>query len=315
MRKFAAIAFNTAREIARQKAFAALVAASVVTIGIMPVVAVFSLYQEERIVRDGAVAASFLYGIFVVAAAAIASVSRQVRSGAAATVLSKPVGRGLFLAAIYAGILLACAGFSVIAVCSSLVSVRMAVNGILTDWGAGMILAAAATAAFLAAGIASYRGHNFCSALFASLIICLAAAAIAVSFIDPAGRCCHFGRFMTWRLLPTAALVFMALAMLSAIAVALSTRCPPAFVLFFCCFLFIAGLISDYLFFTLAGGSPLALLGSMLVPNWQALGIYEVFEPGAPFGFARFAWACLYAVLYSSAALCLGFVSFRSSEA
>lgn len=338
MRKFLSLLQNTVRDIIRQPVIIALTVACIVTNGLLPVVAVFSLGQEERIVRDGAVASCFVFGLFLAVASSVASISKQIRSGTAGMVLSKPVSRELFFGATYGGIIIVSGLFVVIATVSAMLSVRMALEGIQTDWLIGIILAAAVLLAFAGAGVANYRGRNFCSALFKALLLCLLPALFIAAFIDPAGglerlgahghECVycqghviraaglgHFGEFIQWRLVPVGLLVFMALSMLAAIAVALSTRFAPVVVFFCCCLVFVLGLISDYLFFTVAGGGLWAEICAAILPDWQGLLIYDALAGEGAMPWTHVCEASGYAVLYIGGVLCLGIMSFREADA
>jgi len=314
MRKFLSISLNTARDIIRQPVIAVLTVACIVTIGILPVVTVFSLGQEERIVRDGAIASCFVYGLFFVAASSVASIFKQVRNGTAGSILAKPVSRELFFGATYCGIMLACLFFVGMAVISAMLAVRMVLEDLQTDWLVGVIFAAAFFAAFAGAGAANYRGHNFCSALFKALLLCLLPALVISAFLDPAGHLVRFGSLVRWELLPVSLLIFAALAMLASIAVALSTRFAPVIVFSCCCLVFILGLVSDYLFTAMAGGGPLAKLCAAILPNWQCLWIYGSLEGRGAVTPEYVMKACGYAALYIGGVLSLGVLSFKTAE-
>jgi len=314
-RKFLSLSLNTARDIIRQPVIAVLTVACIVTIGILPVIAVFSLGQEERIVRDGAIASCFVYGLFLVVSSSVASIFKQVRNGTAGSVLAKPVSRELFFGATYFGIVLVCLLFVAIAVIAAMLGVRMALEGIQTDWFVGIIFAAAFLSAFALAGAANYRGQNFCSALFRALLLCLLPALIISAFLDPGGHLVRFGALIRWELLPVSLLLFGALSMMAAIAVALSTRFAPVIVFFCCCLIFVLGLISDYLFSTMVGGGSLAKLCAVILPNWQCLWVYGSLDGSGAVTPGYVLKACGYAVLYISGVLCLGILSFHEAEA
>jgi len=339
--KFMALALNTAREILRQPIVVILALACVVTIGLLPVMAVFCLGQEERIVRDGAIASCFVYGLFLVVVSSIASISRQIQSGTAAGVLSKPVNRELFLAATYCGIVFVIVVFTLIGILASLLSVRMAILGILTDWLVGIIFLSAVVLAFLSSAAANFRGHNFCSASLKALLVFLSLALLFTASLDPAGgfllfggtghghgggafgawasvmlkgRHAVFGGFVCWKLLLSSLLLVCALAMLAAIALALSIHFKPVVVLFCSALAFLAGLLSDYLFCVLMPGGGVGLVCSAILPNWQSLGIYEVLDMSLAMSWKFILHACGYALLYVCAVLCLGILSFRDAE-
>jgi hypothetical protein len=314
MRKFLSLTLNTTREIIRQPVIAVLTIVSIATIGMLPVITVFCLGQEERIVRDSTVASIFVYGVFLVVASSVSAVFKQIKSGTAAVVLSKPVNRELFLLATFAGITMACALFVAINSMAAILSVRMALSGILTDWIVWNVFACAFLCALAVSGVANYHGRNFGSSLFLSLFVFLLAALLLSAFISPAGRFVRFGELIHWRLFPVALLLFWALEILAAIALVLSIRFKPVVVLSCCVFIFIVGLISGYLFDTLAGGSIIARFCSVVMPDWQSLMIYESLEVNAAVVWKYISHASASAVLYISAVLCLGFFSFKNAE-
>ena len=314
MRKFLTLSVNTAREVMRQPVVAMITSACIVTIGMLPVAAVFSLGQEARIVRDGAGASCLVYGLFLVAASSIAAIDRQVRSGTAGAILCKPVSREMFFAATFLGIVFACLIFTATAVFAGMVSARMALEGIHTDWAVGSVLAAAFVMAFAAAGVLNYRGRNFCSVLNQALFFSMLAALLAAACLAPGGGLGDFGEFMQWGMLSSGLLIFAALSMLAAIAVALSTRLAPAGVLFFCFFFFALGLVSDYLLAILSGRPALAALCACLLPNWQFFWVHGGAGADGAATAEYVLRASLYAALYTAGVLCLGFISFRRSD-
>ena len=314
MQKFVSLTLNTVNDIIRQPIVAVLTVACIVTIGIMPVIAVFSLGQEERIVRDGAAASCLVYGLFLVVVSSIASISKQIRNGTAGSILCKPVSRELFFSATYCGIVLVCLLFTAIAVIAALLSVRMALQGIHTDWLVGTIFAAGFLLAFVVAGVQNYRGQNFCSTLFKMFFFCLLTALIVTAFFDPDGYLVMFGSLIRWELLAMAILIFMALAMLASIAVTLSARSAPVVVLSCCCLIFVLGLISDYLIYSVFGSGFLTGICASIFPDWHIFWFYGDIEEGNTVNYGYVLKACGYAALYISGVLCLGVLSFKSAE-
>lgn len=314
MRIFISLALNTARDLIRQPLIAVLTVACIVTIGIMPVIAVFSLGQEARIVRDGAVASCFIYGLFTVIFSSIASIFKQVRNGTAGSVLVKPVSREFFFMATYCGIVLVCFLFTAIAAMTAIISVRMSTEGIQTDWLVGIVFAAAFLFSFAAAGVLNYRGQNFCAALFKLLFVCLLAALLITAFFDQSGHFIAFGVLISWKLLPVALLIVAALAMLASIAVALSARFVPVVVFLFTFLVFILGLIADYLLNFVFGSGFLTGIFAAILPDWHAFWIYGDLEGNNALTCGYVLKACGYAALYVSGVLCLGVLSFKSAE-
>ncbi|MFC1454185.1 hypothetical protein ACFLQL_03300 [Verrucomicrobiota bacterium] len=241
-------------------------------------------------------------------------ISKQIRNGTAGGILSKPVSRELFFSTTYCGIVLVCLLFTAIAVIAALLSVRMALQGIHTDWLIGVIFAAGFLLAFAVAGVLNYRGQNFCSTLFKMFFFCLLTALIITAFFDPGGRLVVFGSLIRWELLAMAIMIFMALAMLASIAVTLSARSAPVVVLSCCCLVFVLGLISDYLIYSVFGSGFLSGMCASIFPDWHIFWIYGDIEEGNAVNFGYVLKACGYAALYISGVLCLGILSFKSAE-
>ena len=67
-------------------------------------VAGIALGDEPKLVKNSVLAVMFLTGLFGAVLTASASLGREIRSGTALAVLSKPVGRAQFLLAKYTGL-------------------------------------------------------------------------------------------------------------------------------------------------------------------------------------------------------------------
>jgi hypothetical protein len=143
---------------------------------------------------------------------------------------------------------------------------------------------------------------------------CLLAALLIAAFIDPRGHLVSFGSLIRWELPAVSFLIFMALATLSSMAVAFSTRLAPVVVLACCCLVFILGLVSDYLLTILSGSGPWDEICAAILPNWQFFWIYADAVGGSAVTAGYVLQASCYAALYTIGVLCLGIISFRRSD-
>jgi hypothetical protein len=119
-----------------------------------------------------------------------------------------------------------------------------------------------------------------------------------------------------WRLVPAGILILFALWILSAIAVACSTRLDMIATLAICSAVFLVGLMSDYLFgLPAAKGNWWASTLYSIVPNWQLFWLADALETGkTTFHWAYVGKAFGYVVFYAGAALALAVALFDERE-
>src|SRR5665647_1563678 len=95
MRQFRNIAVNAFMELIRQPIFLLLMTGSVVFEIFLAVPYYFAFGDEMKLVKTSTLAVMLLTGLFGAVLSASASLAREIRSGTALAVLSKPVGRCL----------------------------------------------------------------------------------------------------------------------------------------------------------------------------------------------------------------------------
>jgi len=93
------IAINAFMELIRQPVFLLLLTASVLFEIFLAVPYYFAFGDEPKLVQNSALAVMLLSGLFGAVLSASASLAREIRTGTALAVLSKPVGRAQFLLA------------------------------------------------------------------------------------------------------------------------------------------------------------------------------------------------------------------------
>ncbi|MFH0909365.1 MAG: hypothetical protein V1929_11430 [bacterium] len=314
VKQFFAIAGLTALEAVRQPIVLLLSTFTVVFIGLLPFFVIFTIGDTERLVRDSALSIQFVVGLVLGGYAACATLTHEIRRGTVGSVLSKPVNRVVFFLAKYAGIAIVTILFSTVAAVATLLSTRASAGDYVLDWwAAGPLLAAAPVAFAIAAFQNFFLRRLFVSRAFGLLVLaCLAALAIA-TFVGPDGTYGPPADHLAWPILRASILIAMAVLVLAAIAVSLATRLDAAPTVTICGFVFIAGLMSDYLFGRHAGVSAWANAAYHVVPNWQHFWVVDALSRnGIPWSYVAQAGA--YAALYLAGVLCLGIVAFRRME-
>ena len=109
-------------------------------------------------------------------------------------------------------------------------------------------------------------------------------------------------------------LVTMALIVLSAIAISLSSRLQAVPTLTLCASVLVLGLMSDYVFGRAGGTSRVSAFLYALVPNWQHFWACDALNRGGAIPWFYVLSVAVYGVAYTAAILCLGVLSFRHTE-
>src|SRR5690242_16752645 len=126
MRQFITIAINAFMELVRQPIFLLLMTVSVVFEIFLATPYYFAFGDEPKLVKNSALAVMLLAGLFGAVLSASASLAREIRSGTALAVLSKPIGRAQFLLAKFVGLSMALTVLTYVNLIGLLVASRMA---------------------------------------------------------------------------------------------------------------------------------------------------------------------------------------------
>ncbi len=317
MRQFIAIASNAFMELVRQPIYLLLMTTSAGFCVFLAAVPYFGFGEDPKLVKDSTLAVALLAGLLASVLCASASVTQEIRTGTALTVLAKPVGRVTFLLAKYAGL----AGTLVLMTYANMVAVLLASRMAFDAYGStdSISLAIYAAAAVLAYGVGGFSNfflrRTFVSdAVFAFVLLTTVSVWVAsmVShpdkpFAEPAA--------VDWRLVPAGVLILFALLVLAALALACSTRLDTVPTLAICSAFFLAGLMTDYLFKGPAdAGAWWAKTAYALVPNWQQFWLADALEEKKSIPWSYVAHAGGYMLAYLSAALAAALLLFDDRE-
>ncbi|MBN1557692.1 MAG: hypothetical protein JW951_06060 [Lentisphaerae bacterium] len=321
-RQGAAIARLTALETVRRPICLLLAGSCVLLTGLAPLVLLHQFGEPGKLARDAGLALHLVGGLFLAAYAAAATVSGDVRGGTGSAVLGKPVGRGVFVLAKFAGLAAIVLAFSLALTGATLLAERVAERftataqavGYVTDWRTGWMLAAVPFAACLAGGLWTLRRRPFGTAAGATLLAGLALVLVTAGCFDRLGQWAPYAPRLDWRLLPAGALIGLALLALTALAVALAVRLGPAPVMTLCTFFFLAGLMSDACLGRNAAPSAPAAVLYRLLPNWRHFWMADALMSGGRIPWSYVGAASLYAGLCTAAFLALAVLGFRNME-
>ena len=327
MRQFNTIAINAFMELIRQPVFLLLLTASAGFIVFLSGLSYFGFGDDPKMVKDMALAVTFLSGLLGAVLTSSASVAREIRTGTALAVLAKPVSRSQFLLAKYVGLAAALALLTYINLLACLLASRNAfdaygdadIKSIFTFFGAIAL-------AYCVAGFSNYflRRTFVSDAVFSLTGIMTAAFFLICSFNRPVGRggglaqdhVSAFAEGVDWRLISVVVLVLFAIWVIASLALACSTRLDIIPTLAICSGAFLIGLMSDYLLGRPASeGSWIAKVFYNVVPNWQQFWLADALEkdrPGIPFSYVGLAFG--YMVCYAGAALAAALWLFEDRE-
>jgi ABC-type transport system involved in multi-copper enzyme maturation permease subunit len=318
MRQFFTIAINAFMELVRQPVFLLLMTVSVLFEIFLAVPYYFAFGDEPKLIENSALAAMFLSGLFGAVLSASSSLAREIRTGTALAVLSKPVSRFQFLFAKYVGLAGALLVLTYVNAVGVLLASRMAFDAYgKTDMPAIGIFTAGIILAYSIGGLSNFflRRPFVSDAVFAMLIFCTLAAFVIFNFTTQQESLYTQGQ-VNWNLLPAAILILFALWILAAIALACSTRFDTIPTLAICSAVFLIGLTSDYFFGTRAQhGAWWASTLYSVIPNWQIFWLADAIETGKnTFQWQYVGKALAYAACYTGAALAAGAVLFEERE-
>jgi len=269
MRQFLSISVNAFLELVRQPIFLLLMTGSLAFEIFLAVPYYFAFGDEPKLVENSALAVMLLAGLFGAVLSASSSLAREIRSGTALVVLSKPVGRLQFLLAKFAGLAAALTLLTYVNMIGVLLASRMAFDAYgKTDLPAIGILSAGVALAYLLAGFSNFflRRTFVSDAVFGVVVLTTFAAFLVFQFTRQMSSLGTVAQ-VNWNLLPAGILILFALWVLAAVALACSTRFDTIPTLAICSAVFLIGLMSDYFFGRAAAhgswwGSPAQTLSS-----------------------------------------------------
>lgn len=288
---------------------------------LVPLLQLTSFGEHGKIARDGGMAFHLVLGTLLASHVGSSAIRKDVESGLVSSILSKPVSPTRYFLAVYAGVVAFMLLFSIPATIATLLGERIAecyetsVHTYVIDTTVGTALL---LLPLLACTIAAIRNRffkaPFVAAAFTWLTVGTIALLILAGWIDRTGTIAPFDLRIDTRILYSSALITVALVMMSAVAITLSTRLRTASTLVCMTAILFSGLLWDYFF---AGRENLSMtlrLASHLLPNWQNFWMPDTLDAGGRIPTFYLGCAIGYAAVYSTAVLVVGATLFRRNE-
>lgn len=312
------IAANAFREAIRQPVHAVLVVAGLLALLLNVNIAAYTLEDDNKLLVDMGLSTLLLVGILLAAFTATATLSREIETKTVLVVVSKPVPRWALVVGKFLGVAAAIGLAYWLLAVTFLITVRHRVQTSvrLEDTYDGPVLAFGVAAVVLALVISAAANYLYRRPFPSTFSVVAAVAATAawglISCVSRSWRLQYPATDQDPQLAIGLAMVFLAVLVLAAVAVAASTRLGQMATLLVASGTFLLGLVGEYLL-SLAD-SRLAVPLAAVVPNLQLFWPADAFTQGHAIPAWHLGWLAAYAVALVSAALSLAVLLFQSRD-
>ena len=318
-----AIISNTFTETLRQPIYGVVLAATIGILIISPSLVMFTLDDDNQLLKDVCLSTLLIAGLLLGVFASASVVTEEIENKTALTVLSKTVGRALFIFGKFIGIIASVLLAEFLLTLVFLMGVRHGVLQTARDQhDTGVItLGSIAAAVTFIVGLA---GNYFYRWRFSSTAVTLAAGAaflaVAVmAFLDPQWNYNPAETNLPWDMLRPQLLTLFAVIILTALAVVFAPRFNMTMTLVFCLLVFLMGMMFEPWLGPIARShsgwiSYAAWIPLTIIPNISFFQVTNAIYQGTLVPNDYIAHVALYAFLYVLACLLFAVALFRSRE-
>lgn len=322
VQRFLAIATNTFVETIRQPIYGVLLLATAAMLVLNVSLAGFTLEDDNKLLLDLGLSTLMLSGLFLSAFSATGVLTREIENKTVLTVISKPVGRPLFILGKYAGLL---AALTLAFYLSSLVFILAQRHGVLqnsTDpWDAPVLalgFGSLVLSGIIAAFCNYFYGRDFPTTFMAVFAPMLTVAVLVVAKFDEHWEVIPLAsNFVGGQVIFAAYLVWLMVVLTSVVAIAASTRLGQVATLVTCTVFLAVGISSDYAFGQHIEQSYWAAGAYRIIPNMGLFWVIDGLSAGkaeAAVPVSYIAYATGYTALLTLAILSVAIGSFQRRE-
>lgn len=309
---------NTFTEAIRQPIYVVLLLGTILLLVLNLALSAYTLGEDDKLLIDLGMSSMFLAGLLLAAFSATGVFSREIDNQTVLTIVSKPIGRPAFVLGKYLGVTASIALAYWVWSLVFLLTVRHKVMSTAADDFDGPVitfgLVALAVSFLVAVGGNYLYRWVFASTLTFLLAPLMTLAYLLVLLVGKGWVVQSIGTDFNPQLSVALLLILEALAILCAVAVAVSTRLGQVMTLVICAVVFAVGLSSDYLFGRFADTSVLASIGYAIVPNLQYLWLADAITQNHPVDAGYVGMVSGYSALYVIALLGLAVALFQRRE-
>jgi len=318
MGKIFTIAKNTFIETLRQPVYAIIIAAAIFLFFISPSITMYSMSDDNKFLREIGLSTLFLTSLFIAIFSASGAVAEEFENKTITTVLSKPVGRPIFIISKFLGVAAAVALAHYICTIALLMAIR---HGVLEavwqshDW---TVIATTAAVLILSLLLSAFFNYVYDWKFLSTAIVLTAIlATLGIAFLSFIDR--------DWQFNPQnnginsmdvygSVLLLLAAIIIVALAIALSARFNIVVTFSACVGIFLLGLVSDYTFGELAKTQLWAKVCYFLVPNFQVFWTSDALYETGVIPTKYILIACSYALCYTTAIILLAIAMFQRRQ-
>ena len=321
--KLFAVISNTFIDILRQPVYGVVVAATIILLVLSPSLVMFTLGDDDLLLKDIGLSTLLVAGMLLGAFAATSEITEEIENKTALTVISKTVSRSMFILGKFIGII---AAVLVAEYLLSIVLLMVVRHGILekaADKSDTVVITLGAVAATVTC-LVGLAGNYFYRWRFTSTAILLGSLSITVSlvllvFIDPKWQYNPAKNNMQWDLLSPLLLTVIAVLILTSVALACATRLNMTMTLIICVMVFVLGIMFEHWLGPIARsqsglGSYLAWIPLIIVPSISYYVVTNAIYQGTAVPLDYISQVAIYAFFYVGACLLFAIALFRTRE-
>ncbi len=273
---------------------------------------------DVKLLVDFGLSTVMLAGLAIAAFSAASVLTQEIEQKTVLTVVTKPIPRPLILAGKFLGV---AAAVTIAVYLMSVVFLLTVRHGVVStastpiDWVVIILGVGAMTLTLGSAVFCNYFfGWQATSAAVAAGMILLTVAGAAVGFLDHQWQPIPFGEGVNSQIVVVLVLIWMAVMILTALAISVSTRLSQMATLGVCGGVYVLGVVSEALFRPLADENVLARLAYWASPNIAYFLNLDALTMNQTLTGRYVALAAGYAAAYSLALLALGVALFQTRE-
>ena len=316
--KLVIIAKNTFIEALRQPIDAVIISLSLLMFIMSPSLTMYTMDEDIKLLREIGLSTLFLAGLFISIFTSAGAITEEIETKTITTVLSKPVSRSVFVIGKFLGVACAVGLAHYICTIALLMSVRHGVLETASDTHDWPVITAATISLLVALIITAFLNYTYDWNFAATASVFVAGFAtlsmVFLYFIDKEWQFNPENNNLHAFDLYASILLFLAVLILTSLAVMFSTRFNIVITLTLCVGAFLMGLISDWVFGRFAESHVWAKIGRAIAPNLQVFWISDAIYEGSniPIGYIFLAGS--YAILYSAAILFFAIALFQRRQ-
>jgi len=321
--RFYAIALNTFVETIRQPIFGViLLVTTILLIFNVSLLAGLTFEDDNKLLLDLGLSTLLLAGLFLSTFSASGVLSREIENKTVLTVVSKPVSRPLFVMGKYVGLVAALFVAYYIVTLIFVLTLRHGTLQNTTDPYDQPVLAFGTAAIFgsliVGAFCNYFYGKDFPTTTFAVMTPALTVALLLVAKFDKDWTVIPFAsKFVGGQVFIAVFLVFLAIMVTAAIALAASTRFGQLATLIICTVFLSLGLVTDYAFGRHAETSTAAWIAYRTIPNINPFWVVDGLNAGSAATVVTPGYVgltCAYALLLVTGIVSIAVLAFEKRE-